>query len=97
MHIYTSVYERDIENQKVETFRDGVKLLAMDLLSQYDEDPFDDDIIEAIKAMDFSSDITYEVWAKDGGFSVYKLKNYEQAIAWSSHNGNYDGKIEEVN
>ena len=96
MYIYTSVYARDIENQKIDTFRDGVKLLAMDLLSQYEEDPFDEDIVEAIKAMDFSSDITYEVWTEDGGFSVYRLKNYEQAVAWSSHNGDYDGKIDTI-
>ena len=97
MFIHTTVFERDIFNQQVETFEEGVKRLVMDFKSIYEgQNPFDVDIIELINNADFESDITFEIWADDCGLSIYKIPGQTRAFAWSNKTGNYDAVVEEI-
>lgn len=95
MYIKTTVFERDISNEIIDSFREGVKALALDIVSIYGYDPFKENegisLSETISKLDFDKDITLELELDDAGFTIYKMENYEKCYAWSNKSGNYDG------
>ena len=95
MYIKTTVFERDISNEIIDSFYEGVKSLAFDIISIYGYDPFKENkgisLSETISKLDFDKDITLELELDDAGFTIYKMENYEKCYAWSNKSGNYDG------
>lgn len=95
MYLKTLVYEREIFNELVNSFKDGVESLVKDLVSVYDEDPFDEEqhIIEVIDNLDFSKNIDFEIEGENCGISIRKSKDAERCTVWSNENGNFDGVV----
>lgn len=98
MYIKTTVFERDISNEIIDSFREGVKALALDIVSIYGYDPFKENegisLSETISKLDFDKDITLELELDDASFTIYKMENYEKCYVWSNKTGNYDGVVE---